>query len=80
MVTRSPRRIGFKHRDRFDPPQRVVLATRIEAGDLFRNPSSDSARSGIRNDQAQLAQTPCAAALPHLLHPFGWCGHGFLHS
>ena len=45
------------------------------SGKAIRNPSSDGARSGVGNDQAQLAQTPCAPALPHHLHPFGWCGH-----
>jgi hypothetical protein len=79
-VTRSPRRIGVKLRDRFYPFQRVALAIQIEAGDLFRNPSSDGARSGVGNDQAQLTQTPCAPALPHHLHPFGWRRHRFLPS
>jgi hypothetical protein len=50
-VTKSPRRIGVKLRNRFDPFQRIALAIQIEAGDLLRNPSSDRARSGIRNDQ-----------------------------
>ena len=75
----SPRRIGVKLGDRFDPFQCVAFAIQVEAGYLVRHPSSDGARAGVRNDETQLAQTPCAPALPHHLHPFGWCRHRILH-
>jgi hypothetical protein len=38
---------------------------RVETGDLLRNPPSDDARSRVRNNQAQFAQTACAPALSH---------------
>jgi hypothetical protein len=74
-VTRSPRRIGVKLGDRFDPIQHLALAIQVKAGHLLRHPSSDGARSGVGNDETQFAQTPGTPALPHYLHPFGWRRH-----
>jgi hypothetical protein len=45
---------------------------------MFRHPSPHGARSGVRNDETQCAQTPGTLALPHHLHPFGWRRHELL--
>ena len=53
----------------------VARETRIEASDLLCNPAPDGARSGVRHDQAQLAQPSRAPALPHHPHSFGRYRH-----
>jgi hypothetical protein len=79
-VTKSPRRISVKLGNWFDPIQSVALAIRVKTGHLLRHPSSDGARSGVRNDETQFAQTAGTPALPHHLHPFGWGRHELLRN
>jgi hypothetical protein len=78
-VTTSPRRIGVKLGNLFDPCQGIALSIRIKSGDLLRHPSSNGTRTCIRHDKTQLAQAAFTSALSHHLHPFGWQSHGLPH-
>jgi hypothetical protein len=67
-----------------DHTNRIVLAYPIFQA--FRNQRDllaihfHGARSGVRNDETQFAQTAGTPALPHHLHPFGWRRHELLRN
>jgi hypothetical protein len=74
-MTKSPRLIGIEFGYGLDPEEGVVLARRIELGDLRCDPATHRFRARIGYDEAQFAQALPSAPRAHHPHSFGRLRH-----